>query len=653
MLNVLLQLKQQNVISNADYYFAKLIADKQTPFNYAKPVQDLAVLLAALCNHALQQGNSCLFLSQIDYFGLTYRTEFHTYLAEIKQKLPSDDPNEWIALLQSHIAFTFSPTEKIAPLVWQGQALYFYRSWQDEKEVAVYFLSHLDRAKTAVKNSFEFCGAELKKQIQSILAQLFHQDPQSQWQEIAVATALVKQFCLISGGPGTGKTFTVARILVALQQLALQQHQQPLRIALAAPTGKAAARLTESIERELTHLNLEQPLKAIIPTQAQTLHRLLGRKMFDDRCRFNAKNPLPIDLLIVDEASMIDLALMTKLLQALHPETRVILLGDKDQLASVESGSILNELGQFITQDYRPEFTQYLKDVTGYELPSNSDADLIRDNLVHLQQSRRFGQNSGIGQLARSVNEMAVQKSWQLFTQKQYADIQLIEFIDNQENELAFQKHCLQQVLLQAVAGYTDYLNQIKCVLNDKKLLDDDVVGEIFQRFNQVQVLACIRSGYLGVEHLNQAIADCLREKGLVDFKQSRDWYIGKPIMITQNDSNVGLFNGDIGLYLGDNRVWFVTGKGYKAVPISRIPNYEVAFAMTVHKSQGSEFEHCLFVLPTQFSPVLSKELIYTALTRAKLKLTVFTTQSIWKKAVKTPIQRQSGLKNLLTDKKM
>ena len=646
MLNILLKLQQHNIISSGDYYFAELIAEKQRPFNYPEPIQQLAVLLAALANYSYQQGNTCLYLDhnlEHNLFSLCYRKldDDCDYLTEIKQKIANLPISQWQQKLQCHIAFSEQPQNKVAPLVFQFNALYFYRVWQDEFRLAEYLKSTVCFSRVLAK---DFPADNLR----NILTHYFLEPKETtDWQKIAVAMSLRQPFSLISGGPGTGKTYTVARLLAAAQELHIQLHNKPLRIALAAPTGKAATRLTESIGNALSEMELSQKLRQFIPTKSQTIHRLLGVGYFTEEIKFNKLNPLPIDLLVVDEASMIDLSLMAKLLQALRAQTKLVLLGDKDQLASVEAGAILGELGQFIEQDYSLDFTTYLNHVTGQQLIAKEQGNPIRDHLCYLRESRRFSQDSGIGHLAKAVNEGNAERSWQLF--EHYSDLSCIVFEPQDDADKNYYARCLELVLQSAVEIYADFLQTIHRITQQNLPFNDENLKDIFDRFNSVRFLTALRVGEFGLENLNQIIAERLRQKGLLQFKHSRDWYLGKPIIVNQNDANAGLFNGDIGLYLGNSRVFFETGNGYKSLSVSRVPSHETAFAMTVHKSQGSEFSHTVLVLPPELSPVLSKELVYTAVTRAKHRLTVFSKESIWKSAVKNPIKRQSGLGKLLS----
>ena len=657
MLTLLSQLKEKGRINTADYYFAEFIHRKQQPFDYAPSVQNLAVLMAALCNFNYRQGNTCLLLNQAteqDLFGLQDYFNERIYLTEIQQKIDYVPISQWQSTLQKaqHIAFTDSPLQQIAPLVLQFNCLYFYRVWQDEFRIADYF-------KSAVCFEPVFSEGQLT-QIASILHRYFQEEQGIDWQKIAVAMALRQRFCLITGGPGTGKTTTVTKLLLTLQEL----YQNDLRIKLVAPTGKAAARLTESIVDAVERLkqafaqepNQREIIENLaIPMSAETIHRLLGVRFFSEETRYHADNPLPLDVLVVDEASMIDLTLMAKLLNALKPETKLILLGDKDQLASVEAGAILGELGRFVNAakpTYSSSMAQYLQATTGMTLPSEDKVNAISDSICYLQVSRRFGANPEVGELATAVNLGDALKSWQLLQQYQqhqdkHCGVYLTDFAHylTNKDDVQQRKACVKLIVDRAAEEYAYYLQQIP----SEGVLHEDQVRSIFAAFNCIRFLTALRVGEFGVEQLNLAIAEKLRQKRLLQFHQEREWYVGKPIMVTQNDSSVGLYNGDIGIYLGHGRVWFEQGQNsYKKVLASRVPNHETAFVMTVHKSQGSEFPHTFLILPLENSPVLSKELVYTGITRTKDFLTVFASQSVWESAVKNPVQRQSGLGQLL-----
>lgn len=638
MLSVLQKLKEQGIISQGDYYFAKLIADKQCHMDYAEPIKNLAILLAALCSWRYTQGNTC---SQLDrylennLFGLAYRTTEEDYLAEIHEKIGYLPVEDWQNALCGHMAFTQDPVNQIAPMAFQFGALYFYRAWQDEYRIAQYIKNTLKKYRTLA-----FSYDEIHQKLEKYFPE---KQEKTDWQKVAVATAIKSPFSIITGGPGTGKTTTVTRLLLVLQEL----FDCKLHIKLVAPTGKAASRLEESIKNALgfmqEKMNLSDSLFNAIPQKASTLHSLLGVNAFNDYTRYNSHNPLQLDVLVVDETSMIDLPMMAKLINALKPETRLILLGDQAQLASVEAGAVLGELAQFVNQPYSHEQAAYLQATTGYEVKGADCSNPIRDCLCHLTESRRFDKDSGIGKLAE-------------FIQKGKADDSL-ELFDHYPQELHFnalndESDAVNQVVKSAVENYRTFLKMLDDLRKQK--IDPNAKNEqgisyaeaIQAQFNSVRFLTALRNSDLGVENLNKEIALALRAEKLLWFRNEQDWYIGKPIMITENDHNVRLYNGDIGLCLANGKVWF----GNREVLTSRIPAHEPAFMMTIHKSQGSEFKHTVMVLPTEVNPVLSRELVFTGVTRAKKELTVFADEKIWKTAIRQTVKRQSGLGKLLED---
>lgn len=642
MLSLLAQLKQDNLISELNYQFAKMIDGKQKDLGYSERQQNLALLLSALLSYQTQQGHSCLLLDSPHArfpFGLQGR-KFEQYHQAIWQKIDNIPPLEWQQALGDHIAFSASPAQT-TPLLFQHQRLYFYRYWQAENRIA-------QALQQAGKIEGKSANPSLDKQI---LDRFFQQSEQIDWQKIAVATALNKPFSLISGGPGTGKTTSVTKLLAVLQLKQLEQGLPLLKTALCAPTGKAAARLKESIAHNLNHLTLPESLKQQIATPASTIHSLLGITPYQDLPRYHQHNPLPFDLLVVDEASMIDLFVMEKLFNALAPTTRVILLGDKDQLASVEAGNAMSELGELLTFGYSEAHCRYLTEVTGTAMFSQySELPPICDSLCHLRHSHRFKADSGIGALATRINAKQAAESWQLFTEPTFTDIHCYLYppADAFDEKSAHHQHCVQLVVKTAVEQYRHYLNLVKQRVADPSQVS---VSQIFEAFQQVRFLCALRVGELGVERLNQSIAEALQQARLVEFKQSRENYIGKPILITENAPQLHIFSGDIGIVLPDEqgklRIYFEAQQEDKPLSISpsRVPNYEPAYVMTVHKSQGSEFAHTFLVMPLTPAPVLTKELLYTAVTRARTQFTLFSEEKIWKSAVKTEISRQSGLK--------
>ncbi|OOF42875.1 exodeoxyribonuclease V subunit alpha [Rodentibacter rarus] len=638
MLGILHALNKHNLISLGDYYFAKLIADKQ-PDMLPEATKNLAILLAAVCSWHYAQGNTCVALDtplERNLFGLGYRATDVDYLRDIYQKIDFLPVAQWQTHLRGHPAFTQEPISHIAPMAFQFNALYFYRIWQDEYRVAQYIKNSLKNHRTLTFSPDE---------IQEKLALYFPQkSAEIDWQKVAVATAIKSPFTVITGGPGTGKTTTVTRLLLVLQEL----YQHRLHIKLVAPTGKAASRLEESIQNALFFLQqsmgLSEALVQSIPQKAETLHRLLGVNAFNDHTHYNSRNPLQLDVLVVDETSMIDLPLMAKLINALKPESRLILLGDQAQLASVEAGAVLGELAQWVEAPYSEEQADYLRQTTGYFVPSTAVANPMRDSLCHLTFSRRFDKDSGIGKLAEQIQRGHGEESLRLFST--FPQELYFNRFESEQNETDW----VQQVVKSAVENYRLYLMEFRALQQQGVELhqlneEGKTYAEVIQaRFNSIRFLTALRNSPLGVENLNKEIALALRREHLLWFRNEQDWYLGKPIMITENDHNVRLYNGDIGLCLAKGKVWF----GNREVLSSRIPAHEPAFMMTIHKSQGSEFDHTFMVLPTEPNPVLSRELVFTGVTRAKKSLHIFADEKIWKMAVRQTVKRQSGLGKLL-----
>ncbi len=598
---ILQQACRLGLLRQLDVQFALMVASDQQP---------ALMLAAALVSRDAGEGHVCLPLEQMQP-QLLFAGRHPELAAQIWQA--AGEPAAWQPLLMAEAAVGDGSTA--TPLVLQQQRLYLHRMWQSEGQVAE-FIRRQQRP-LAVNES----------QVRQTLDHLFGQQPQD-WQKIAAAVALTRQMAVISGGPGTGKTTTVARLLAALLTLS---EQKP-RIELAAPTGKAAARLTESLGKTLQQLQLEPALQQGFPAEATTLHRLLGAVPGSQRMRYHAGNPLHLDVLVVDEASMVDLPMLASLIRALPPQARIIFLGDRDQLASVEAGAVLGDICRCAEQGYSPARAAELERLTGCEIAGQDDssAPQVRDMLCLLRKSYRFTDASGIGQLAQAVNAGDGPACARVFSAG-FADIQRQPLASSED---------YQQLLNDCVAGYRDYLQRVAC---------NEEPAAVLSTFARFQVLCALREGPFGVGGLNERIEGALRQAGLIRTLAGSKWYAGRPVMVARNDRSLGLFNGDIGIALPDKdqglRVFFPLPDGtIKAVQPSRLPAHDTAWAMTVHKSQGSEFEHTLLVLPNQMTPVLTRELVYTAITRAKQQLTLYSDERVFAAAVKIRTQRRSGL---------
>ncbi|MFO6425335.1 exodeoxyribonuclease V subunit alpha [Motilimonas sp. KMU-193] len=635
MLMRLKKLLQDDKIRPLDYYFAELISRIEGQDAEPSLQHDVVVFCAAFTSYELGQGNVCLDLAQLDKLfslaGPLYGQQWQDW------GLPP--LSQWPELLEQSASIG---SDK--PLAFDLNRVYLARYHQFELSIAKRF------------------GQPLNYQLDPLLPQVLNQlfpahssqadEAEIDWQKVAVAVAATASFAVISGGPGTGKTTTVTKLL-ALLIMQAQQAGQKLDIRLAAPTGKAAARLTASITGALQQLALPDDITAAIPAQASTIHRLLGVLPGRSEFRHHQANLLHLDVLVVDEASMVDLSLMARLLAALPSNAKLILLGDKDQLASVEAGSVLGDICSLVERGYSPARCQQLQALTGFNLTAateNGQLNTVADSLCQLQKSYRFHQQSGIGYLARAVN--AGQSA------------QLAQLWPNYQDIARFELDQLSELQQMVIAGYGEYL-QLVAALPLEQAPQPDAVRAILTAFNRFKLLAALREGAYGVTGLNDQVAQWLnlpREKPATSTSSLEvvvaPWYSGRPIMITANDHQAGLYNGDIGICLanenGHHRVYFelADGKVHHFLP-SRLPAHQTVFAMTVHKSQGSEFDHTVMVLPDTMSPVLTRELIYTGITRAKKMLTLFAPETILHQAVRAKTLRASGLSSRLANPTM
>jgi len=391
---------------------------------------------------------------------------------------------------------------------------------------------------------------------------------------------------------------------------------------------------------------------------------LLGSRPGTRHFRHHIGNPLPLDVLVVDEASMIDLEMMANLLDALPPHPRLVLLGDKDQLASVEAGAVLGDLCRDAEAGfYSPQTRQWLQQVSGEDLgASGLQEDLdgshpLAQQVVMLRYSRRFGEGSGIGQLARWVNQQNPEQARKLLAARSHADLFCVSLKGEHD-------HALERLVLdghgEGALGYRYYLKLLQTARPSLDTPRDDEAWtlwaqKLLKAFDAFQLLCAVRKGPWGVEGLNLRITAALLKARLIDNDQQ--WYEGRPVLMTRNDYGLGLMNGDIGIALklpeSDGgpqvlRVAFPRNDGQGGVRFvlpSRLNDVETVYAMTVHKSQGSEFTHTALILPDALNPVLTKELIYTGITRAKDWFSLIEPRGgVFEEAVSRKVKRLSGL---------
>lgn len=571
------------LFSDADFAFADLLARLD-------PAAAAAVIPAALLvSNATSGGDVCLLLDE--HAGRPLGGE------------PSLPPlpalQGWrTALLGSSVV---GLPGDATPLVLDGRdRLYLRRYWAYECAIAGAVLARASAVPQAPEPD----------RLEAALTRLFPPtDAHPDRQREAAAVAARGQLCVISGGPGTGKTSTVLRILHLLREL--DGDAAPPRIALAAPTGKAAHRLQASLRAA------HDP--ALAPLEAVTLHRLLGVQPDTVYFRHHRGNPLPVDVLVVDEASMIDTAMMAKLLDALPANARLILLGDRDQLASVQAGAVMGDLCHGV-------------DAGG----AWSGHAGLGECVVVLTHSWRFGADSGIGRFAAAVRDQDVPAAMSLLAAG-HADLHWHD-TGADGAEAAF--------IQQAVQAWLPCLQ-----------LRDGGAGpaEVFARFERFRILCAHRGGRLGVSHVTAALERALMRAGLIDLHAT--WYAGRPVMITRNNHELGLYNGDVGIVLADPaagnelRVFFQMHSGQmQAFLPARLPAHESAWAITVHKSQGSEYDEVLLLLPETASALVTRELIYTGVTRARKAVTIAADRQTLAGGIARRVQRRSGLVDKLRE---
>lgn len=564
--------------------------------------------------------------------------------------------------------------EGTAPLVRSGDRLYLRRYWQYEQSVRAQIERRVATPSAAASPGAAGAFAQA-------LDALFSRQPDApaDWQKMACALVARQGFGIVTGGPGTGKTTTVVRLLALLQHVALSTGDgRRLRIRLAAPTGKAAARLSESISGAVSRLPLEglttaTPLRAAIPTAVSTVHRLLGSRPDSRHFRHNARQRLPIDVLVLDEASMLDLEMVAAVMAALPPRAQLILLGDKDQLASVEAGAVLGDLCQRADAGhYLPRTARWLAEATGETVDAalmDPDGRALDQAVAKLRISYRFTEDSGIGRLAEAANRGDAAGVRRTFGEA-YPDLSWLPPDDEQALRrlvvegapASFAAPTAPAADALAPVGYRRYL---ALILSERPALGavqadfDRWALQVLRRHADFQLLCAVRGGPMGVEALNQRITGLLRAEGLLE-EGGAEWYAGRPVMVTHNDHVLGLMNGDVGIVLPARvqpqdqaapqwglRVVFPAADrqgGVRWVMPSRLTNVETVFAMTVHKSQGSEFTHAALVLPLQPSRVLTRELVYTGVTRARRWFTLIASPAIVDMAVSRRVERTSGL---------
>lgn len=604
--DTLKQLLSEGLIRPLDYAFGEFICDLD---NQQSPS---IVMLSALLSRELGEQHICL---QIDKLGQPFAPYY---------RFP--DPTELRVELEQATLVASDASEPTLPIVFFRNRVYLQKYWYYEKCLADMLISRASRHRNVDETA-----------LGCMLQNLFpaNDGNETDWQKVAVCLAAKCNLSIITGGPGTGKTTTVTRLLAVLKGLAKQQGNS-LKIQLVAPTGKAAARLNDSIQQATSRLPVE--FQQDLDVKCSTIHRLLGSLPKRTQFKHNARNQLFVDLVVIDEVSMVDLPLMCKLFEALPMEAGVVMLGDKDQLSSVEAGSVLSDICASV--ELENGIPMYSQSMRGYlaqfcPLPKQSKSDdsssLLQDNLAILQKSHRFSENSGIGNLSKAFNQGNRPRALQILTSDTYCDVSWRDELN------------LSDVVQSLMPGYKGYLAKVR---------DGDLQAG-FAELQRQQVLCAQRTGPFGVDVFNQLVEKELLKQQLI--APNQEFYTGRPVMLAQNNHQLGLFNGDIGIVMPDpdtpelQKVWFIHQEGrLHGVLPNRLPPHDTQFAMTIHKSQGSEFANVTMLLPANEGKSqargLSRELLYTGLTRAKSSFQLIADKATLNRALSISCERSSGL---------
>ena len=622
-------------------------------------------------------------------------------LLKVKNPIVSDDLNDKAPL------FVYAPNTE--------QERIYFRSFYVYEHCASSFVKEKSHSKT------EYCQSEIDY-LKNALSILFDDsNAKVNLQKVAAASSYLSDFSVICGGPGTGKTTTVLKLLMLLLAKDPDEHKQ---ILLCAPTGKAATRMVESIEGQLqkgsdflktfkllcddNHVQESQKLLDMIPKTATTVHKCIKVIPHKEKPVYNESNPLPCDILVVDEVSMISLSLFAKLIKAIGPNTKVILLGDKDQLFSVEPGTVFSDLCSVLNQKnpISKAKLKLLSEITSYSedslLQKNGLGYNISENVSMLVESHRFKSTSKLGLLATRVNQITEDNknevdSWykdeNLITENKSdkelfdKDAEVCSIFINDKSRVGLRSMSSRisiesQKFLSAKDEFLSYLSELNFIVRN-----EDEAKIAFERLNHYRILCANRNGPLGTVEINKKVNSDVQtflKKSKLNFRYDpEDFYPGKVILITKNDSFLNVDNGDVGFVAfsteddkAENRlkVFFPPKDGslkqdklygsIRVISPERLGDYESGFAMTIHKSQGSEYSYVCMVLCATYNPVLTKELIYTGLTRAKSKdisvgneivtvggkVSIITDKELFKECVVKQVHRESGLSVMLGD---
>ncbi len=587
---------------------------------------DMVLLGAALAVRAPRLGHTCVDLETIRR---TADTDAETPVA--LEDLPWPEAREWTGRLSESAL-----VGEDRPLRLEGTTLYLDRYWSDERQVASDLLARADAPVLALDFDVLASG----------IARLLGADTDP-LQRLASVASVIRRFTVVAGGPGTGKTTTVARILALLDEQALASGARFPLVALGAPTGKAAARLEQAVREEADRLDVDRAIKDHLSgLGGTTLHRLLGRDPESStRFRHHRHDPLPHDVVVVDETSMVSLSMMARLAEAVRADARLILVGDPEQLASVEAGAVLGDVVGPATLGLRMRGTARLELATaaGTEVEATEPPSLdggastpIGDGIVVLRRVHRFGEE--IARLAACVKTGDEPGALEVLRREGAAVTWIAADAEDHQIDDTSEIGPVRDAAVHAG----------RMMLQSARTGD---AAEAISALNSFRLLCAHRRGPAGAHTWSSHIERWL-VAGIDGFVPDSDWYVGRPLLVTSNDYGLDLYNGDTGVVVADDEgravAAFEQGGQILRVSPSRLAAVDTVYAMTVHKSQGSQFDTVALLLPGRESPILTRELLYTAVTRARKRVIVVGSEESVRTAIGRPIARSSGLRRRL-----
>ena len=610
---------QAGVLGLADVHTALAVS------RMARETDETVTLALALAVRALRMGSVAIDLTSLA------GTVFDESEEEIDVSgLPWPEAPGWLqACLDSPLVSADPEQPGARPLRLAHGLIYLERYWQQEEQVRSQLQARaaasppepdLPRLRTSLERLFDGDG-------------LAPGEPDRQ--RLAAAVSALRWVTVLAGGPGTGKTTTVARLLALLRD----QPGPPVRVALAAPTGKAAARLEEAVRSAARQLG-QQDQERLGDLTASTLHRLLGWVPGNrSRFRHHARNHLPFDVVVVDEVSMVSLTMMARLLEAVRPSSRLVLVGDPDQLSSVEAGAVLADITQATgTPDAAlgrrlAQLELLPEEPSGPTVPSDPSPSLGRgpvQGVVQLTHTWRYG--GAIDALARAIRASD-------------ADA-VVEVLRSGAQDLVF---------AEVDAEHADRLPDLQTQVRSagralhRAAVDGDIAGAL-AALDAHRLLCAHRRGPYGVQRWSREVEGWLAE-AVPGYADDGEWYLGRPLLVTANDYELGLYNGDTGVVVGTEqgvRAAFARGGAASLLAPVRLDAVQTMHAMTVHRAQGSQFGCVSVIVPPPESPLLTRELLYTAATRATERVQIFGSEEAIRRAVRRPANRASGLRGRL-----